>query len=291
MTIDDLLMQHGSVWIVRSPKELWRTDAQAELWLRFMNSSPYVEGHYGDEYRLLEHHASAISAGIALPANIVDLGCGDGNKARILLSGLAGKPARYIPVDANRLFAENAAMSSSQQGIPSEAAVWDFFDLDFERIRTAQYPNNFYLLLGNLNYPIEQITALFRAAVKESDAALLGTELMPDNISSVIEALRTNPHIKEWLNASVASLGFKSNELEFNPRFNFATGQIEYGSDILQVSRGFSGSPMNPGDRIVFACSYRPTESELRSWFSADFNVRLFSRESGRAALAFLTRK
>lgn len=88
------------VWNIADSKLWYLTPKQAQAYLDFIDSTEYQKDISPKEWTLLREHLGEIANIIGKkPANIIDLGCGDGRKAKLLIEGLKSKKVRYYPID------------------------------------------------------------------------------------------------------------------------------------------------------------------------------------------------
>jgi L-histidine N-alpha-methyltransferase len=176
----------------KSPKQLpsmyFYDDRGSELFARITRLPEYYPTRI--ERAILMKHGPQLSA--ALPRglwDVVDLGAGDSDKARLLLAGLHGhgKRVRYLPVDVSER-ALVSALSSCRQQLPwlsAEGIVAEYrhalrwvAELHPARKRLVLFLGS---NIGNMSR-VEAATFLrdLRAALRPGDHVLVGFDLVKD---------------------------------------------------------------------------------------------------------------
>lgn len=304
--LENAVERLGAKWVLTDPAELWRTEAQAQGWFDFVRMPESLQQHYGGELEAIREHASAIvkraiqDLNTNKNFNVIDLGCGDGRKGiefafAAFNSGnrqWSGGYVWYIPVDQNAGFVESAAKEARMRGLAvKDLSAADFFAKDYSEYRIRYAPSSFYLLLGNINHSLEEITGFMKKVTSERDAFIIGTELMIPDVSAMLERYRTNTKLDDWFFMTAQRMGFEREAIVFNPQFNHATRRVEYGYDIIFPSKGTGTQHLSqPGDRLVLALSLRPTEQQLKEWLGQHFSVTVYVNRENTAALAYCTR-
>ncbi|MDQ6746077.1 MAG: L-histidine N(alpha)-methyltransferase [Actinomycetota bacterium] len=138
------------------------------------------------EKALLEQRAAEI-AGTTGAGELVELGSGSAEKARILLDGIAanGRLRRYVPLDVSEAVVREAAEALVQEyeGLRVHGVIGDF-ERHLEHIPPAQEPRIVALLGGTIgNFPPGTRRALLRkiaTLLGPEDRLLMGTGLVGD---------------------------------------------------------------------------------------------------------------
>lgn len=196
------------------------------------------------ETEILQRHAAEIASAVEGPVRLVELGSGDGSKARFLIEALLGRQPslEYLPVDVSR--------SAVEQG--SERLLHAFPELmvtayvaeyqtGLRAIRVARVPPGMRILalflgstIGNLD-PGERIALLrsIRGVLRPGDALLLGTDLKkPESILlpayddplGVTAAFNLNVLVR--INRELGG-GFDLSAFRHRARWNAEEGRIE----------------------------------------------------------------
>lgn len=145
------------------------------------------------ELAILHERASAIMAAGGV-SDLVELGSGSADKARILLDGMleAGALLRYVPVDVSEQAIRSAArqLATGYQGLRIHGVVADF-ERQLDRVPARNGKRRVVALLGSTigNFAARSRRALLRriaALLSPRDRLLLGVDLVKD--AAVLEA-------------------------------------------------------------------------------------------------------
>jgi hypothetical protein len=283
-------LEDSRTWILKKPDELWKTEKQAKAWLNWTRNPKTRNQQYGAEENAIETNKIQILEQIILDLktndfNLVELGCGGGEKGLKLVAAFVklGARVKYAPEDKQRIFVEYAAAQAVKQGIEVIKTVpGDFFNKDFSKYKIA--PTLFYIG-GNIFFQKEGLLKLMHRVTGPNDAFIIGTELFPKNLGDMLERYRTNQGVDNWFRSAGERLGFRKSHIAFNPQIK---GHIvRWGYQILQVPKTLALEGICAGDRLDLALSLRPTPEELILLPGPEYNVRLFLSSNGEAALAY----
>jgi L-histidine Nalpha-methyltransferase len=145
------------------------------------------------ELEILRAHAQEIVQATGV-AELVELGSGASDKARVLLDAMrrAGTLRRYVPFDVSQSVVEDAAFQlvRDYEGLQVHGVIGDF-ERHLDRVPDADGAPRLVALLGGTigNFPPGTRRALLRkiaALLGPEDRLLLGTDLVKD--PAVIEA-------------------------------------------------------------------------------------------------------
>lgn len=204
-----------------------------EHFLKILESENYRTS--SKEERLLEEYGSDILSGFPGPVTLVDLGCGDGSKARVLLD-MAPEESGYFPVDIS-LKMLYRAFNRTSEGREFRGALTSFENMG--RIPGVE-GSKLYMLLGNTcsNYSEEGQAGLLSGIAGNMDPwdrLLVGIE-HPANIEFSARQYRDNP----------------SRDLAFNPLKRVGLKQEDFAYSVdTNMERNWVELSFTPRTRIL----------------------------------------
>jgi dimethylhistidine N-methyltransferase len=184
--------RHVVSGLARTPKALssmYFYDARgSELFRRFMELPEYYVTRV--EHEILEQHGARIVAPLlGADCEVVDLGAGDGLKARILLQHFraAQGAVRYLPVDVSEdaLRTVLAVTHKQQPWLPAQGVVADYAGAIAWLGEHDPWRRRLVLLLGSnignlARGPARRFFRARRGALRPGDHVLVGFDLIKD---------------------------------------------------------------------------------------------------------------
>jgi L-histidine N-alpha-methyltransferase len=228
------------------------------------------------ERQILEQRALEIVEATGA-GELVELGSGSADKARILLDAMAqmGTLRRYIPLDVSERVVEDAALQLVEEydTLQVHGVIGDF-ERHLERVPEADGAPRIVALLGGTigNFPPGTRRALLRkigALLGPDDRLLLGTDLVKDPL--VIEAAYDDPEgVTAEFNRNVLHVINRELDADFSPdafdHVAFFDRKHEWVEMRLRARRPCSVLIADLGLRVDFASG-----EELRTEISAKF--------------------
>ncbi len=243
------------------------------------------------ERLILEHHALEIVEDTGA-GELVELGSGSAEKARILLAAMAaaGTLRRYVPVDVSASVVQDAAVQlvDAYPGLQVHGVIGDF-ERHLDRVPDPVGVPRLVALLGGTigNFPPGTRRGLLRkisALLGPDDRLLLGTDLVKD--PAVIEAAYDDSEgVTAEFNRNVLHVINRELGADFSPdafdHVAFFDRRHEWVEMRLRARRPCSVLVAELGLRVDFA----PGE-ELRTEISAKFTRARLEADFGAAGLA-----
>jgi len=194
------------------------TERQARAWKAVQSAySPFCTAAEGTRlYRDLS--ARIVPMLRPGPVNVLSLGCGAGEKDRLLLKGLAGRKTRYLPVDASLELLLSSALQAqphlgSGECLPRIAdldALEDWSTLGAGLPAREQRVILFYGLLPNLDPRV--VGSGLQALLRPADILLMSANLASgESYEAGVRAalpLYDNALTRGWLSMALEDLGF-----------------------------------------------------------------------------------
>lgn len=289
---------NNKVWNIADSKLWYSTPEQSKAFLDLEKKDMKQKMFASKEIALINEKFGEISGGITgKKVNIVDLGCGNGEKAMVFLKHAQKKSCvRYYPIDASEFMIEKALENVSKTKkihiIKSKNNVFDFFDFGdiANSIREKDFRTNYLLLLGgNLeNSDVHELLHEIRTGMKDGDYLLIGNKLSHPNVTKMIQYYNRSKPIDELLFKTLEQLGFKREELDYGARFRGNRIEMLYTikNDKTISSKGKT-IDFNAGDKIIVTFSYKYTDDSLKEVLMMYFDdVELHTSKDGIFALA-----
>jgi L-histidine Nalpha-methyltransferase len=243
------------------------------------------------ERQILENHALDIVEATGA-GELVELGSGSADKARILLAAMAeaGTLRRYIPVDVSASVVQDAAISlvEDYHGLVVHGVIGDF-ERHLDRVPGADGTTRLVALLGGTigNFPPGTRRGLLRkigALMGPDDRLLLGTDLVKD--PEVIEAAYDDAEgVTAEFNRNVLHVINRELGADFSPEafdhVAFFDRKHEWVEMRLRARRPCSVLIADLGLRVDFAAG-----EELRTEISSKFTRSRLEADFAAAGLA-----
>jgi L-histidine N-alpha-methyltransferase len=273
------------------PKHFYDTRG-SELFERICELPEYYPTR--TERWILEHNAAEI-VGDTGAAELVELGSGSAEKARILLDAMAqaGTLRRYLPLDVSERALEDAAreLVSEYSGLEVDGVIGDF-ERHLDSIPGPDGGPRIVALLGGTigNFPPGTRRRLLREMGRllgPDDRLLLGTDLVKD--PTVIEAAYDDSEgVTAEFNRNVLRVLNRELDADFRPdafdHIAFFDRKNEWIEMRLRARRAHSVLIASLGLRIEFAAG-----EELRTEISAKFTRRRIEADFRAAGLELAT--
>lgn len=250
----------------------------ADLWVKYSNSIGYDIRE--KEIELLKENSREIFSSLKQEhCNLLDIGCGDGKKAHIILSefGVEETATGYFPLDISSRMIEFAIKENA--GLLSKNRLIESFNEDFEKagitpttyyLRRRFHKNNFLLFLGTtLGNCAEANRVLInlREGMSKTDYLLVGvamydgvTHHSPYDVDEAYEQL--------W--NTFEKIGITRKDARIKSEFNKKMLQFEdyaYLEKNISIKLGGEKISFKKKQKILLDTSKRFTEEELIKLF------------------------
>lgn len=291
------------IWNIADSKLWYLTPEQAQAYLDLEKSTEYnkaVNKNQGEN--LLISNIKLILKEIEKKSiNVVDLGCGDGKKAFMLIKALQGKvKVRYCPIDISGYMVQKAKETFSKLNI-DEIIEFQYNISDFENLENitpllikGKFNRNLFLLLGNTlgNFEINDLLYEIRSAMKDSDLLIIDTAVADDKIQEKTELQAKNKMVREFLKYIPLQLGLIEEDVEYSARFK--NSRIEFFFTIKNdrlVEFQKKNIQFNTGDQIIVAIAYKHDLENLKSYFNMYFDEVNVVLSKDKAQSFFICKK
>lgn len=295
------------VWNIADSKLWYLTPEQAQGYLDLENTSSYAEtvNKQQGENLMTVNVKEVIERIGDFPLNVVDLGCGDGTKAAILIKAIKklnpNIRVRYCPIDISGYMVEKAIETFSKLKLTDEIVQFQYNISDFENLenvtpllRTGEFKRNLFLLLGNTlgNFDIHELLYEIRSAMKEEDLFLIDTAVADEKVEERTKAHAENPKFNNFLLHIPLQLGLVKEDVEFNARFRNSRIEFYY---IIKRDKTISFQEkkvdFHRGDQIIIAYAYKHDKDLLTSYFNMYFTEALIKLSKDKSQAFILCKK
>jgi len=220
------------VWDVANRSFMYVTKELAEAFLNARAHPRYKEVVIDIEMRLLRENSKMFD-GLDEPFNLIDMGCGDGGKAKVFLELLDGKGRlRFCPVNVNQELVDLALRNVKELNFKNigeykpHIACLDNLHEVASIMRNGEYQRNVILLLGSIlaSFEIHEYLFNLSQAMFKGDLLIIGNGIRTGERFVNIETYK-HQLFRDWLGHIIRALGFNDDEVEFDARF--ANGRVE----------------------------------------------------------------
>ena len=285
------------IWNIADSKLWYLTPEQSQAFLDLEDEEEYKKTVTQQEIDLINNNVEEILGKFGNePMNIIDIGCGDGRKAAMLIEKFKGTKIRYCPIDISSYMVERAIKRVNEISTVQEVVEFQWNISDFENIenisvllRQGEYKKNLFLLLGNTlgNFEINELLYEVRSAMKGGDFLLIGNGLDHRKPEEILNSYNTD-HFNKFSIHPLLQLGLKEEEVKFGVRFKHSRIESFY---TIKVPKkiSFLGRSMkfDAGDQIIVIVSYKYSKEDFISFLNLYFDdVMTKVSKNGSYALA-----
>ena len=294
------LVEDGKrTWNIARRNFLYWNEALAKSFLKLRNHPRYRATIFDKEIDLIKKNKNFILNEIKKePFNLIDMGCGDGTKAKVFLGSFEGNnlDIRYFPVSVTDYLSGIAIQKIRQENFPfvkdimSHNACYEDLAEVSSKVRGVKYQKNVTLLLGSILASFEINDYLFHAsnAMFKGDYLIIGNGIRKGERLVNIETYK-HPAFSEWFILLMKELGFSESEVEYGARFNEMRVEMFYRIKNNKTIE-YKGRKIEfkQGDEILVAVVYKFYENELKKFCEMYFSdVKLFEDADEEYALVF----
>ncbi len=281
-------------WNISDSKLWYLTEEQAKKYLELEEKPIFKEKLVDKEVNILKKFMPEIANTVMNGSNInlIDIGCGSGEKAVVPLEALSKKAkVRYCPIDINGYFVSKAieriSWINKGEVVESKWNVADFDNLEniSALLRDKEFRQSLFLLLGNTiaNYDIHEVLYTTANAMQPGDYILIGMFLGTYNPDRFIQPYKTK-EVDDFIRIVLEQIGFEKDELEYGVRFRNNRVEVYYTTKKDKKIKCYKGKEISfkKGDQILVGVSYRYNKDEIESIMKMYFkDVKLYIDDTG----------
>lgn len=285
------------IWNIADSKLWYLTTEQAKAYLELEDEEEYKKTVTQQEVDLINNSTEEILEKFGdEPINIIDIGCGDGRKASILIKKFKGTKIRYCPIDISSYMVNAAIETVKESNTVEEVVEFQWNISDFENItnistllRQGEYKKNVFLLLGNTlgNFEINELLYEIRSSMKGGDFLLIGNGLDHKKPEEILNSYNSE-HFNKFSIHPLLQLGLKKENLEFGVRFKNSRIESFYTiKEPVEISSLGRSVKFEAGDQIIVIVSYKYNKEDFISFMNLYFDdVIVKPSDDGSYALA-----
>lgn len=285
------------IWNIADSKLWYLKPEQSQAYLDLEGSKTYQTEIIQKEIDLINGNIEEILSKMkGENLNIIDLGCGDGKKAKIFVEHLKGKvKLRYCPVDISS-YMVGKAIKNVKEIDAGEIVEFQWNISDFENIenisillRQGKFKKNLSLLLGNTlgNFEINELLYEIRSSMKGGDFLLIGNGLDNRRPEDILKSYNTK-EVNEFLIHIPLQLGLSRKDVKLGTRFANSRVELYYTIQNKKTIK-FQDKEVvfNKGDQILVSVSYKYNKEDFIGFLNLYFDdVMAKVSEDGSYALA-----
>jgi len=270
------------IWNIADSKLWYLKPEQAQAFLDLESSEEYKKDVIDKEISLIHENVKEVVDKVGEEAvNVIDIGCGDGQKAELFLKNFDKKRVRYCPIDISSYMVEKALKRIGDLNKVEEVVEFQWNISDFENIqnistllRQGEYKRNVFLLLGNTlgNFEINELLYEIRSSMKGGDLLIIGNGLDNRNPEEMVRSYDTET-VNKFSGHILTQLGLKPEDLQFGARFKNSRIEIFY-TIKTKKEINFLGRTLqfNQGDQVIVMVSYKYQKRDFASFMNLYFD-------------------
>lgn len=296
---------HTRIWNIADSKLWYLKPEQAKAYLGLENSENFRAESSNDEFKLLNKNYKIMLSEIGnKPFNLVDIGCGDGQKAAFLIEKFGiDKKIRYCPIDISGYMVKKAIETVSKLKTNDDEILESKWNIsDFENLENITpllvnniYKSNLFIMLGHTlgNFEIHDLLYQIRNSMREDDVFAAVTGVKSQKWEKWINYAHSG-HIKtnSFFKFIPLQLGLTEDEIEFIPRLK--NGRVEYTYAIKQDKKiSFQGTEIEftKGDQIIVAIAYKHNKDDLQTILHMYFKSVTMKYSEDKSSVLLICKK
>jgi len=285
------------VWNLADSKLWYLTPSQAQGFLDLENNEKYKQSVANTEMSLIKESMPNILKKLTNKFyNVIDLGCGDGSKAAIIIKELYKVlKVRYCPIDISAHMVSKAAETIRTLKL-GEVVEFKWNISDFENLtnvtplfREDDFQSHFLMLLGDTlgNFDRDDILSEIKDSMSVNDVLMIGESLYIANEAELVEPYK-NPLLDTFLVKVIEQVGLTKNDVAYDVRFNKSRVEMFYRVRTNKTVKHLNKKiDFKEEDIILVAISYRFTKHDLTNYLKRFFsNVTIFTNKGASYSVA-----
>lgn len=270
-----------NIWDISNRSFRYINKEMAEAYLKLRQHPRYKKTVTEIEISLLKENAvDFIRCMEECYFNLIEMGCTDGEKARIIIKELPHE-FRYCPVNVNEYLVKLSLEEIKKENFPNVIEYAPRITKDFQSIgevgaalRNNKYQKNVFLILGSLisSFDINDYLFNLSQTMLPGDLLLIGNGIRKGERFANLQTYQ-NPLFNDWLIYLMRELGFKDSEVEYNARFAHNRLEAYYKIKINKtIEHENKRIEIKKGDEIIVAFQYKLYAKELRDFCDMYFD-------------------
>lgn len=273
-----------SMWNIANRSFLHLTPELSKGFLNLVESEVYKKGIFNNEVKLIKDNTKKFigKIGTDQPFNLIDIGCGNGIKAREFIKGLNGKPnIRYCPVSPSKymidLAIKNVKEKKFKNVVTFEPFIGDYRSLGkvTSMMRSNEFKKNIILLHGSIiaSYEINDYLFDLSKSMFAGDYVIIGNGIRKGERFVGIEKYKIK-EFDNWFMPLLREIGFKDDEIEYSAEFRNSRMESFYGIKVdKKIKHDNKEIKFKKGDEILVFKLYKYYLKELDKFFKMYFST------------------
>lgn len=286
------------VWDISNRSFLYLTPEVAKGFLNLMDYDVYKRKIFDVEMELLKNNSGKLIKKINANEsfNVIDVGCGNGEKAKEFIKKLDEKnTVRYCPIAPGDYIISVAAKNIKKAKIKNVVEM-KHHKSNYENVnefaplmRSGKFQKNIILVLGTIlaSYEINDFLFKLSNGMFKGDYAIIGNAVRRGERFVEIEKYK-HQSFDKWFMPLMKALGFKKGEVEYDAKFR--NNRMESFYKIKKDKKiKYDGKEINfrKGDEILVFKLYKYYPKELNKFLKMYFSeVKMVSDPEKEYALA-----
>lgn len=247
----------------------------ANRWNKLVHSKDYGIGL--EEAKIIKTYVKDIWGETSERVNLLDVGCGTGEKALLFLEKVKKKKKKYVALDISRSMLELTKNNilKKEPNLNTEFHNIDFEEGNFanitESLREKNYSNNLLLFLGNTLGNVSdksRVLSNIRESMTLKDYLLIGIELFDvKRIQDILSHYKGNTLWKNNIMTALEYFGLTKKDGSITVKFNKDKSQVEARFVIKKsktIKYGSKSINLIKGNKILLMVSYKATPKTMQ---------------------------
>ena len=270
------------VWNIANRSFLNLTSEQAKTFLNLKKFEPYRKNVFDREVKLIRDnmHKFIVKIGTDSPFNLIDIGCGDGTKAKEFIKATEGKvKIRYCPISPDE-YLINVAINNVKAGKFKSVIAYSPYKSDFESLgkvaslmMSKNFQRNVILLHGSIlaSYEINDYLFTLSRGMTEGNYIIIGNAIRNGKRLVNLKSYKHKVFNGLFL-PIIKAIGFKEEEAERDARFGKMRieGFYRIKKD-KEIKYNGKSIKFRKGDEVIVAILYKYYLEELKKFFEMYF--------------------
>jgi len=272
----------NKVWNVANRSFLHLTPELSKGFLKMMDFEPYKKNIFDREVNLIDNNIKDFIKKIGnKPFNLIDIGCGNGDKAKVFIKSLKGKvKIRYCPVSSDKYLVNYAIRNIKKEGFKNieefKPYIEDYNCLEQlgPSLRTVGFQRNVILLHGSIlaSYDINEFLFTLSRGMFVGDYILIGNGIRKGE-RLVNLKLYKDKVFDKWFIDLMKLAGFKKGDVKYDARFGNSRVEAFYKLQKNRVLRSKGKKiEFKKGDEVTVFILYKYFYEELEKFFKMYFS-------------------
>lgn len=275
-----------NLWELTEPHLLYLDDTQANHYLKVMQDQSYSKSFHNETVQLIEEHLDELFNTKARAVSLIDLGPGYPDKTLPMAQFLKERSTDvyYYPVDVSQRYL-NISETEMHRFCKEVMPINALFELARKRVPKEAYERPAYVVIGLtfMNFPHGYILKLLKQlAGPKNGRVIFASELITsqNTIDDILNAYRGQA-MQAFTFGPLRHLGYRDDLSVFSPVFQ--AHRVEHRFILHQT---LSDVPINMGDTVITAVSYRYTIEEITKILNDNFgDGKIWCSASNKTAL------